>query len=44
MAVTGFNPSRDKTTNFLSTGTDELYGGKKNKKHNKHNKHNNPKK
>ena len=35
MAVTGFNPSRDKTTTFLSKGTAELYGGKKNKKHNK---------
>jgi hypothetical protein len=42
--ITGFNSSRDETKTFLSKGTAELYGGKKNKKHNKHNKHNNPKK
>jgi hypothetical protein len=41
MGVAGFNAPRDSTTTFLKQGTEELYGGKKNKKHNKHN---NPKK
>lgn len=35
MGVAGFNAPRDLTTTFLKQGTEELYGGKKNKKHNK---------